>query len=221
MYGGASYHHSAYPMTFGCSGCYGYGMPQYVTPMTGDVGVILQQSSLKPTQDKAVVAVKLPADAKLYADGQLTQLTSSERLFHTPTLSAGQRYQYELKVEYSREGKPVSDSKTVYVKAGERTEVEFADKGKIDEKKVSSQVTVLVPSDAKLIVDQTPNELTGSKREFRTPALPQGKEFSYTFRAEIVRDGKKEGQTQVVVFKAGESVKVDFTDLETVKTASK
>jgi len=87
--------------------------------------------------------------------------------------------------------------------------------------KVSSSVTVIVPSDAKLIVDQVANEMTGTKREFRTPELPKGREFQYNFRAEIVRDGKKEAQTQVVIFKAGEPIKIDFTDMDIVRTVSK
>jgi len=131
VYGGVSNNHSAYPISWGGSGCYGYGMPQYVTPNVEMVPTIQGMSpiiGMKPTADKAVVSVKLPADAMLYADGQLTRLTSNERTFLTPALTSGQRYQYDLKVEYIREGKPVTDSKKIFVKAGERTDVEFADK---------------------------------------------------------------------------------------------
>lgn len=219
-YGGASYYHSAYPIQWGGSGCYGYGMPQYITPNVEAVPTINSMSptiGLKPTADKAVVAVKLPADAVLYADGQLTRLTSSERTFLTPALTGGQRYQYDLKVEYVRDGQSITDSKKIFVKAGERTEVEFADKAE----KVSSSVTVIIPTDAKLFVDQVANEMTGTKREFRTPELAKGREFQYNFRAEIIRNGKKEDQTQVVVFKAGEPIKVDFSDMDDVRTVSK
>lgn len=224
VYGGASYYHSAYPIKWGGSGCYGYGMPQYITPNVEVVPTIqgtTPKTSLNPTADKAVVSVKLPADAILYADGQLTRLTSNERTFLTPSLASGQRYQYDLKVEYVRDGKPVTDSKKIFVKAGERTDVEFVDKGLDQTEKVSSNVTVIVPNDAKLIVDRVIDETTGSKREFRTPALPKGHEFQYSFRAEIVRNGKKEAQTQLVVFKAGEPIKVDFSDMDDTRTVSK
>jgi uncharacterized protein (TIGR03000 family) len=173
------------------------------------------------TPDRAVVAVRLPADATLFADGKKTDLTSTERLFMTPSLQLGQRYQYELKVEYIRDGKPISESKTVFVKAGERTDVEFVDVGIAKNEKVSSKVTVLLPKDAKLFVENRSEPFVSLQTEFQTPELPKGQEFSYLFRAEIVREGKKQSQTQQVIFKAGDPIKVDFTDMDSVRTVSK
>jgi uncharacterized protein (TIGR03000 family) len=83
---------------------------------------------LSPTPTRAAVTVTLPADARLFAEGAITQLTSAVRDFLTPELVPGQTYRYTFKVEYDREGKTVSDVQDVFVKAGERTRVEFKEK---------------------------------------------------------------------------------------------
>jgi uncharacterized protein (TIGR03000 family) len=227
VYGGASYMHSAYPMTNISTGCYGYGMPVYTAPVSESMPLTTEpkmapvdpkKTSFQPTSDRAVVAVRLPADAKLYADGQLTELTSSERKFYTPSLNPNQRYQYELKVEYVRAGKPVQEAKKVVVKAGETTEVEFVENTALASyEEAVSKVTIRVPADAVIFVDDQMNDVRSTVREFRTPQLPKGKTFGYQFRAEVMREGKKVSQVQSVTFKAGENVNVDFRDMETVQ----
>jgi uncharacterized protein (TIGR03000 family) len=121
------------------SGCYGYGMPQAVPqevvpgapPAPKSVEPIPSPKKtglLSPTPTRAAVTVALPADARLYAEGAITQLTSAVRDFLTPELVPGQTYRYTFRVEYNREGKTLSDVQDVFVKAGERTRVEFKEK---------------------------------------------------------------------------------------------
>jgi len=170
---------------------------------------------------KAAVVVRLPADAKLYADGQLTALDTAERRFYTPTLDAGRDYHYNMKVEYVRDGKTVTDTKVVPVRAGEMAEVEFVDLTRVASRTkqpamASSKVTIKLPGKAKLYVDNSPNPLADGTRVFNTPELPKGEEFFYVFRAEVVRDGKTESQTQQISFRAGEAVTVDFDGMSVV-----
>ena len=73
----------------------------------------------------AKVLVSLPADATLTIDGHATTSTSAQRTFVSPTLEAGKDYQYTLKAEMVRDGKAVTEIKTVVVRAGETTEVSF------------------------------------------------------------------------------------------------
>jgi uncharacterized protein (TIGR03000 family) len=73
----------------------------------------------------AKVLVSLPADATLSIDGHATTSTTAQRTFVSPALEAGKDYQYTLKVEMVRDGKSVTESKTVVVRAGETTEVSF------------------------------------------------------------------------------------------------
>ena len=73
----------------------------------------------------AKVLVSLPADATLSIDGHATTSTTAQRTFVSPALEAGKDYQYTIKVEMVREGKTISESKNVTVRAGETTEVSF------------------------------------------------------------------------------------------------
>jgi uncharacterized protein (TIGR03000 family) len=75
---------------------------------------------------EAKVNVKLPSDAKLYVDDQLTASSNKEvRSFKTPALAVGQDYYYTMRAEYVRDGKPVSTSKRVIVRAGTTVDASF------------------------------------------------------------------------------------------------
>jgi uncharacterized protein (TIGR03000 family) len=75
----------------------------------------------------AHVVVKLPEDARLFVDDTSCPLTSARREFDTPELRPGQPFYYVLKAEVTREGRAVTASKRVTVRAGEETVVDFGD----------------------------------------------------------------------------------------------
>jgi uncharacterized protein (TIGR03000 family) len=66
----------------------------------------------------AQIVVSVPADASVTVDGKATVSTSTVRTFETPTLTSDKTYSYTFKAEFSREGKTVTVSKKVTVKAG-------------------------------------------------------------------------------------------------------
>jgi uncharacterized protein (TIGR03000 family) len=74
-------------------------------------------------------------------------------------------------------------------------------------------ITVRLPAGAALFVDDRKHPSADPVRQLSTPPVPAGREFSYTMRAEVVRDGRPESLTQKVAFRAGEKVTVDFTGL--------
>ncbi len=76
---------------------------------------------------RASVTVRLPADAKLFAEGKPLNLTGAERQFVSPPLPADQEFVYKFTAEYERNGETVSVSKKVTVRAGGTASVEFAD----------------------------------------------------------------------------------------------
>jgi uncharacterized protein (TIGR03000 family) len=83
-----------------------------------------------------------------------------------------------------------------------------------------AQVTVRLPADARLYIDNTVCPLTSDTRSFNTPTLQPGQEYFYTFRAEITRDGQTRSQSQRVVVAPGRRVTVqfnNFTPLQTVQ----
>jgi uncharacterized protein (TIGR03000 family) len=71
----------------------------------------------------ATLIVSLPADAKLIIDETTTTSTSSERVFVSPVLTPGTDYNYTLKAEVVRNGKPVKVEEKVVVRAGQETRV--------------------------------------------------------------------------------------------------
>ncbi|MBL8800160.1 MAG: TIGR03000 domain-containing protein [Planctomycetia bacterium] len=87
--------------------------------------------------------------------------------------------------------------------------------------KVASQITVRLPENARLYVNDDQCTLTSETRSFQTPQLKSDKEYSYTLRAEVVRDGRTVSEVKRVTFKGGEQVDVQFKELGPVRTVSR
>src|SRR5947209_7868460 len=77
--------------------------------------------------DRARVVVDVPADAKLYVDGQLMKTQSDHRVFNTPALRPGQAYYYDVKAEVVRDGETKSETKRIVVRGGETARASFAE----------------------------------------------------------------------------------------------
>jgi uncharacterized protein (TIGR03000 family) len=71
----------------------------------------------------ANIRVNLPADATLTFDGTPTTSTSANRWFVTPPLAEGNRYGYNLKAEFVRDGKTITVQKQIWVRPGRDTDV--------------------------------------------------------------------------------------------------
>ena len=82
-------------------------------------------NSTRAAPDRAKLVVELPVDAKLFIDDQLMKTPSEKRVFNTPTLDPKQSYYYVLRVEVMRDGKPITETKRVVVKAGEVIRSDF------------------------------------------------------------------------------------------------
>jgi uncharacterized protein (TIGR03000 family) len=82
----------------------------------------------------ATIIVSLPANARLMVDGQPTQATSSDRTFVSPPLPPGKTFQYSFKAELDQNGKKVTTTRNVDVRAGEtsRVALDFSDRGAQD-----------------------------------------------------------------------------------------
>ncbi|VTT99668.1 Uncharacterized protein OS=Pirellula staleyi (strain ATCC 27377 / DSM 6068 / ICPB 4128) GN=Psta_2893 PE=4 SV=1 [Gemmataceae bacterium] len=214
---------------------------------------------------RATVVVRLPIDARLFADAKPLALVGAERKFVSPELPVGQEFVYRFRAEYERDGETVSVTKKVAVRAGAVLSVEFTDltaKAAPAERAVPERpanantavaatptsnpapatpaatvpgvpafptvpavpqmadpngagdratITVKLPPGATLFVDDRKSPSSEPIRQFSTPPLPTGRDYSYLMRAEIVRNGQTETFTQKVPFRAGERVDVDFT----------
>jgi uncharacterized protein (TIGR03000 family) len=86
---------------------------------------------------------------------------------------------------------------------------------------VASQVTVRLPANARLYVNDDLCPLTSDTRSFQTPQLKQEKEYSYTLRAEVERNGQTFTETRKVTFTAGKPVNVEFKEVGAVRTVAR
>ena len=67
----------------------------------------------------------MPADVEVWIEGIKTQQTGAERQFVLPPLSPGQDYMYELKARWTENGRPVTRTRQILVRAGDRGGVDF------------------------------------------------------------------------------------------------
>ena len=71
-------------------------------------------------------------------------------------------------------------------------------------------ILVSLPENAKLTIDGNATTSTSSQRTFISPPLPQGEQFQYTLRAEVVREGRTITETHLVNVRGGEETRVPF-----------
>jgi uncharacterized protein (TIGR03000 family) len=74
----------------------------------------------------------------------------------------------------------------------------------------SATLTVRVPADAEIWFDEMKMTLTGMVREYVTPPLTPGQEYSYMVRARWTAEGRVFDQTHKISFRPGQSILVDF-----------
>jgi uncharacterized protein (TIGR03000 family) len=85
----------------------------------------------------------------------------------------------------------------------------------------AARITVNLPADARLWVDNVFCPLTSATRSFPTPPLEPGREFYYTLRAEVTREGQTRVQTQRITVGAGRQVNVEFNNFDSLRTAQR
>jgi uncharacterized protein (TIGR03000 family) len=88
-----------------------------------------QKQEETSASNRARVIVQLPRDAKLYIDDKQVK-AAPRRTFRTPALAPGEAYYYEVRVEVNRNGKPVSETRRVIVRAGQDARADFRSLGR-------------------------------------------------------------------------------------------
>ncbi len=76
-----------------------------------------------------------------------------------------------------------------------------------------SEATIVVslPEDATLTIDNEPTTSTSANRVFVSPTLESGKEYQYTLKAQVVREGKTQTTTRQVTVQAGQVSRIELT----------
>lgn len=75
----------------------------------------------------AKVIFDMPEGANLFVENQPIKGTATSRSYTTPTLVPGQTYFYTVRVEAVKDGKPVSETRRVIVRAGDVVRESFLD----------------------------------------------------------------------------------------------
>lgn len=86
-------------------------------------------ATVDTTSNFATVVVTLPADAKLFVEGQewTNDANQATRIFRTPPIDAGRDYFYAFKIEVVRGGRTLSQSQEARLQAGKTSRVTFAE----------------------------------------------------------------------------------------------
>jgi uncharacterized protein (TIGR03000 family) len=75
--------------------------------------------------EPASLEIRVPVDAAIWFDGSKSSQTGSDRTFVTPPLKPGEVYTYHIRARWTKDGAPVEQTRTVTVRAGQRTRVDF------------------------------------------------------------------------------------------------
>lgn len=201
--------------SYSCGGCYNWSWCcDGCCGGCGDGGFGLAAAdNADHAPGQALIVVSLPEKAGLFVNGQKIDLPSAKRQILTPALESGRDYLYTVKTTVLQDGKPVEKVKQVAFRAGQVVAVNM------DE--ATSRFTVRLPENARLTVNGVAHPAKTEVRSFAVPELERGQKYFYTFRAEVVRDGKQHAETRQVVFEGGKPVDVDFRGLDPVLTARK
>ena len=77
--------------------------------------------------------------------------------------------------------------------------------------RATALLSVKVPADAKIFVNDSPRPIRGANRQYFSSNLQSGLHYNFTVRVESIRDGKAISESKTVQLTAGQSIDLDFT----------
>jgi uncharacterized protein (TIGR03000 family) len=78
----------------------------------------------------------------------------------------------------------------------------------------SARVRLVVPAEAEVWFADHKTSQTGSVREYASPLLAAGREYTYTVRVRWTEDGTARVRTRTIRVRPGNTTRVDFTRAE-------
>jgi uncharacterized protein (TIGR03000 family) len=85
----------------------------------------------------------------------------------------------------------------------------------------TSRITVTLPADATLFVDNVKCPITSAVRSFTTPAMNANQLYYYTMRVEVQRGGETISETQRITITPGREVSVDFNNYGAIASVAR
>lgn len=168
----------------------------------------------RASDTNALLTVNVPTEAKVFINGTATSSRGDLRQYISRGLRNDARYNYEVRAEITRDGKTVSDVKTVQLGAGETANLAF-NLASVEptqaQASVKTTLIVHVPADAKVFLAGQETKAGGPVRQFTTTRLTSGSQWaSYPVRVVVTRDGKTVSKEESVSLKAGDSREIEF-----------
>ena len=104
-----------------------YGLSNYYTPSFSApaLAATAPTTVANATDDRAAVAVHVPADAQVWFDDSPTKQTGDERRYVTPPLTPGKDYSYQVRARWTDSGQAKDETRTITVHANGVTSVDF------------------------------------------------------------------------------------------------
>lgn len=163
----------------------------------------------------ALLSVNVPAEAKIFINGNETTSTGSERQYISRGLNSGNRYDYEIRAEITRDGQTITETKNVSLAAGQQVNLSFNLEGNkeapVAGKKASTKLTLHVPADAKVYLAGRETSSTGEVREFTTSKLTAGTEWNnYTVHVVANIDGRDVSKDETITLTGGDDRDLTF-----------
>ena len=157
----------------------------------------------------ALLTVTVPEDAKVYVNNRLTRTPGARRTYVSRGLVGGSDYTYEIRAEIERDGKTVTRSRVVNLRAGQRADVAIDFSQPQDE--AETTLTVYVPEEAEVYLEGKKTSSRGKVRQFRTSMLKPGEKWEdYTVRVVWNRDGRKLTQERKITLEGGQVRELSF-----------
>jgi uncharacterized protein (TIGR03000 family) len=127
-----SYGYSSYQPSYSSYYAQDYYPDYYPSTLSGyysppDVTVVNPSAPTPaaPATDAALVEVRVPPDAQVWFDGNPTTQTGEVRTYASPALPRDRAFHYDIRARWTDGGKVVDQTRSVEVRAGQRTTVDF------------------------------------------------------------------------------------------------
>lgn len=184
-----------------------------------------------PAADQAIITTYVPKNAKVYINGILTDLTGTTRRFYSQGLQPNLQYPYDLVIEWTENGRRHRAQQRVLMQAGDHKSIRVGKQplpsmptAMSPDDYPTTEITVELPEDAKLFIDDVASPGTGMKRRFATEELaPDAQPVEYVLRAEWVVDGQTLTDTKTISVHGGEKklVRFDFAEQQALIASRK
>lgn len=163
--------------------------------------------------DRGILTVSVPADAKVIVNGMVTTSTGESRRYVSQGLKPGKSYRYVVEATVERDGQPTTETKTATLTAGSVASLDFAFDA------VETSLTLNVPADAKVLLSGNATQSNGTVRRFATRRLAQGEKWGdYLVQVTVERDGRTMTQEKAITVAGGDQQELNF-DFDDTKLA--